>query len=81
MNKALYDNKGKEICEFDVIKVFHFIGARGKKHYMYKWVKKHISTGKLVAWHLTSEDGYYFLFPLADENGVLSDTEIVQSYE
>ncbi len=33
-----YDKNGKVIREFDVLKVFHFIGARRKKHYIYKWI-------------------------------------------
>lgn len=45
------DKNGNEIKEFDVLKVFHFIGKRRKKHYMYKWVKKDPEYGYLVAHH------------------------------
>ena len=33
---ALYDRTGREIVAGDVVKVFHFTGARRKRHYMYK---------------------------------------------
>jgi hypothetical protein len=32
----LFDKNGKEIKCGDIVKVFHFIGARRKRHYMYK---------------------------------------------
>lgn len=36
MSGKVYDKTGREICVGDVVKVFHFIGARSKRHYMYK---------------------------------------------
>lgn len=33
---AIYDRTGREIHVGDVVKVFHFVGARRKRHYMYK---------------------------------------------
>lgn len=33
---ALRDKRGIPIERGDIVKVFHFIGARGKRHYMYK---------------------------------------------
>lgn len=76
----LYDKKGREIHEYDVLKIFHFIGQRNKKHYMYK----HVTTlnNKLYAKHLSKlsegESDGYFLKYQADESGRLDDTEIVQ---
>lgn len=32
------DCKGREILPGDTLKVFHFVGARRKRHYMYKYV-------------------------------------------
>lgn len=32
----LFDEHGREIHVGDVLKVFHFIGSRRKRHYMYK---------------------------------------------
>lgn len=37
---ALYDRHGRQIMLGDVLKVFHFIGPRRKRHYMYKQVVK-----------------------------------------
>jgi hypothetical protein len=34
----LYDQNRREIMVGDVVKVFHFVGARRKRHYMYKHV-------------------------------------------
>jgi len=36
------DKHGIEITVGDVLKIFHFRGARGKKHYMYKYVQEQI---------------------------------------
>ena len=36
MSIAIYDKRGIPIERGDVVKVFHFIGARRKRHYMYK---------------------------------------------
>lgn len=33
---GLYDKRGIPIKRGDLVKVFHFIGARNKRHYMYK---------------------------------------------
>lgn len=33
---AVYDKRGIPIERGDVVKLFHFVGARGKRHYMYK---------------------------------------------
>lgn len=34
----IYDKHGIEIKPYDLIKVYHFTGARRKRHYMYKHV-------------------------------------------
>jgi hypothetical protein len=77
--KKLYDQKGKEIHEFDVLKIFHYIGARRKKCYMYKWVR--IIDGTLAGMHLTDgTGGYFWLKAIADKDEKLVNAEIVQSY-
>lgn len=80
-----FDKTGKEIKEFAVLKVFHFIGARRKKHYMYKWVRLKERGGKKywIANHLDSEKegNYYILRACANEQRILIGTEIVQQYE
>jgi hypothetical protein len=74
-----YDKHGRQIHEFDVIKVDHFIGAQNKKHYMYKWVR--VRNGELYALHLTNDslDGYY-LKATSEDLGRISSVEVVQSY-
>lgn len=56
-----FDEDGVEIKEFAVIRVFHFIGARKKKHYMYKWVRIVEDKGKryFYAQHLTDASGFF----------------------
>lgn len=39
------DKTGREIMIGDVLKVLHFIGARRKRHYMYKHVLRQITMG------------------------------------
>lgn len=41
-----YDKTGRTLELFDIVKVFHFTGARRKKHYMYKQVVEKIVTKK-----------------------------------
>lgn len=44
------DRNGVLIEPYDLLKVFHFVGARRKKHYMYKFVIE--KGGKLMCSHL-----------------------------
>jgi hypothetical protein len=85
IEQPYYDKNGTEIKEFAVLKVFHFIGARRKRHYMYKWVKLKGWDGKLywVARHLTNDNpgNYYQLRAVANAQRQLTDTEIVQQYD
>ena len=48
------DKNGVQIEECDVLKVFHFTGARKKKHYMYKMAV--LWNGKLYASHLNKKE-------------------------
>lgn len=83
-----FDKNGKQIKEFAVLKIFHFKSVneqgRGRKnYYMYKWVKLVEWKGKKywVALHLTNGSGDYFhLRTKANDERVLTDTEIVQQY-
>lgn len=68
----MQDKNGIEIEEFDLLEVFHFIGSRRKKYYMYKWVKK--VNDKLMIFHLTDENRYFSPAALKSE-----ETEIIQS--
>jgi hypothetical protein len=87
---TLYDKTGREILPGDVLKVFHFVGARGKRHYMHK---------QAIAYHTVKNGDHYLkishLNRLADEPWVigtnyylehlddrtLSEYEIVQSVD
>lgn len=77
----LFDKHGTEVKEFAVLKIFHFIGARKKKHYMYKWVRN--VNGRLVGMHLDSadEDSHFHLRCIANADGVMADVEIVQQHD
>jgi hypothetical protein len=46
MDGKLYDKAGIQIMVGDVLKVFHFVGARRKRHYMYKQVISAVPLGK-----------------------------------
>lgn len=89
-----FDKYGKEIKEFAVLKVFHFIGARRKKHFMYKWVRLIEDNGKKYwyAQHLTDATAFfekgssgwltgYALRAVSNSERKLMDTEIVQQLE
>jgi hypothetical protein len=80
--QILLDKNGREIREFAVIKIFHFTGAKRKKHFMYKWVRK--VDGHLVGQHLTDDSprNWFSLKSIADkETGKIESAEIVQQYE
>ena len=61
----LYDERGRQIMEGDVLKVFHFRGARRKRHYMYKQARETIMLGSsdpkpfLKISHLNKKDEHY----------------------
>ena len=75
-----FDKHGKQIREFDVLKVFHFIGSRRKKHYAYKWVRFD-ARGLLAIMHLDSGNGETvpLMSCVRTVDGIWKDTEIVQS--
>lgn len=83
-----FDQNGKEIKEFAVLKVYHFKGVneqgRGRKHYyMYKWIRLKESNSKLwwYAMHLSDAEGSYPLRAAADpETRIIKGTEIVQQF-
>ncbi|MER9768905.1 hypothetical protein NKJ09_22905 [Mesorhizobium sp. M0189] len=85
---TLYDERGIPIEYGDVIKVYHFTGARRKRHYMYKQCLgfKMIGKGYDVPYmkfgHLNLATGadernaYYLECP---DGRIMRDYEIVQS--
>lgn len=79
----LYDKNLRPIMPHDVLKVFHFTGARGKKHYMYKQALNVVKVGPrlvpyLVISHLTADGENYRLLL---NNKVLPSYEIVQGFD
>ena len=78
----LYDKTGRPIHEFDIVKVYHFTGARKKKYYMYKRVLGYETHGKdqtsyMRFDHLERKEGGYLE---KDDGRVLSEYEIVQGF-
>lgn len=77
-----FDKHGTQLRELDVVKVFHFIGARRKHHYMYKWLRRN-GKGELCMKHLDEDDAR--LVPLVavtetvDDRKVWATAEIVQT--
>ena len=78
-----FDKNGRQIEPGDVLKVFHFIGARGKRHYLYQQALRY-SKGRLHISHLNRVDdrepweigrNYYTV----GGNEHLHDYEIIQS--
>lgn len=79
---AIYDKTGREIMQGDVLKVFHFVGRRRKRHFMYKQVVGERLLGKdqNPYWrisHLNQRDDEGYL--LAKDGTHYPDYEIVQS--
>ncbi len=74
-----FDKAGNQIKEFDVLKVFHFIGARRKRHYMYKLVRRD-DKGRMAIMHLTASDEPMVpMMAVTNKDGVFEEAEIVQS--
>lgn len=75
------DKNMKEIRPGDVLKVFHYVGARRKRHYMYKQAL-FVSEGRLYISHLSRLDGEPWVighnYYSVSVNEHLPDYEIVQ---
>ncbi len=91
LEEPYFDENGNQIHEFAVIKVFHFIGARRKKHYMYKWIRIVEDKGKryYMAQHLSDASAFfekgvtdkwtgYGLRGVANSERKIIGTEVVQ---
>lgn len=78
----LYDERGRQIMEGDVLKVFHFTGARRKRHYMYKQARETVMLGGsspkpfLKISHLNKADEHYHEI---EDGRTLAGYDIVQS--
>lgn len=82
MQQTVRDKTGREIVRGDIVKVYHFTGARRKRYYMYKQslgITRHLPSGIAVMGfsHLDMNDGFDGWYE--DYGPMLSDYEIVQS--
>ena len=76
------DKTGRRIEVGDTLKIFHFVGRRRKKHYVYRYV---IEKEKRPSWKramlkvskLTPENEYYYIVM---DGSKLPDIEIVQGF-
>ncbi len=87
---AYFDENGREITEFCLVRVFHFRGVNergnGRQNwYMYKWVRLMEDKGKMwwVAYHLENmkPSNYFALRSMSrstDEDRRIKGFEIVQ---
>ena len=76
MGKYQRDKTGREIMPGDTVKVFHFIGSRRKRHYMYKFVER-VDHGRLVLAHLCLP---YSFYTMAMDGRTHEGYEIVQGH-
>ena len=75
----VYDKNGIPILPGDTLKVFHFVGPRRQKFYMYKYVKSVHPSGKaLEVMHLSLDGSSYWM---SLDGRIHADIEIVQGYE
>ncbi len=84
--KGLYDKNRRPIEIGDILKVFHFVGARRKRHFMYKQVARETTLGAnktpyLAVSHLDMQEGAGHEYYLQIDGSVLLDYEIVQSID
>lgn len=78
----IVDQKGRRFKQGQIIRVFHYVGPRRKKEYMYKQIA--ILKDRVFAYHLPLEHGQlhsgYWVESQADDDGVARGHLIVQCY-
>ena len=78
---ALYDRTGREIWVGDTLKMYHFTGARRKKHYVYQYVlgRRKLESGReLLNISFLGEDGPENGWHKLIDGRRMDDWEIVQ---
>lgn len=81
--QSLFDKTGREIMRGDIVKVFHFVGARRKRYFMYKQalgavcLKEGSSFRYMQFGHLDFGTPYHQLC----DGRTLDDYEIIQSID
>lgn len=82
---ALYDKTGREIMVGDVLKIFHFVGARRKRYFIYKQVLGAETTaqGRSIfrISHLTVPPDTPQSYVEYRDHRILHDYEIVQGFD
>lgn len=73
---ATTDKNGREIMLGDTLKIYHFTGARRKKHFMYKYVQGETARFFEIS-HLNPKNETYYLFKDSNRH---DDIEIVQGF-
>lgn len=81
MTDTVRDKTGREIKPGDIVKVYHFTGARRKRYYMYKQalgISRYLPSGTAVMKfsHLNMDDSFNGSYE--DYGPKLKDYEIVQ---
>lgn len=72
------DKTGRQIMPGDTVKVFHFTGARRKRHYMHKYVLR-VEANRLCFSHLNGNPAKYgYSMPMSGQ--ICEDYEIVQGF-
>ena len=69
----MIDCVGNDVHEGAILKVFHFVGSKKRKHFMYKKVGEIYNSNYRKIYHLSS-NGYY----LKKISDTLSDSVVVQ---
>jgi hypothetical protein len=84
---TVYDRRGYPIYPGDIVKTYHFTGARGKKYYLYHMVAE--TKGQMWLMGMEYQDGRPIFVERCrveaagwfdEETGRLEQTEIVQGY-
>lgn len=73
----IMDKNGREILTGDVLKVFHFTGARRKKHFMYKFVAGSRPNNCILISNLDRDQSTYLMKIDGQKH---DDIEIVQGF-
>jgi hypothetical protein len=71
------DKNGRAFKRGDIVKIFHFIGKRRKRHYMYKQVVK----GDPKYLWFSHLDQHGDKYPEPKDGGVFEHYEIVQGWD
>jgi len=80
---ALFDKTGREVMKGDTLKIFHFIGARRKRHYMYQYVLDRVVTPtgvNLMKISHLSKDGPESHWHKLIDGSMVEEWEIVQGF-